>query len=107
MPFLLVFHVQRTYNVRMKTKMDRRVEFRADPDAWSQFTEACEAARVDPSAIIRDLCAAAIPYMAQHCPRGRWIAPSLVPFGACDKAAEVVQVHNGKGHQRASVKRKG
>lgn len=89
----------------MKTKMGKRVEFRSDPERWAAFTAACEALKVDPSSVIRDLCTAAIPYMAQNCPPGRWIAPSLVPFGACDKAAEVVQVHNGNGHQVAKTRK--
>lgn len=82
-----------------------RVEIRVEPAAWDSFETACDTHGVSKAAIIRDLCAAAIPYMAEHCPAGRWIAPTLVPYGAGPKA-EVLQVHNGKGHQRATVRRK-
>jgi len=79
------------------------IQVRGTPEELGAFRDACARQGVHVSDVIRDLCKAAIPYMAQHCPTGRWIAPLLVPYGACDKAAGVVQVHNGKGHQRASV----
>jgi hypothetical protein len=83
------------------------IQVRGTPEELGAFRDACARQGVHVSAVIRDLCAAAIPYMAEHCKPGRWISPSLVPYGACEKAAEVVQVHNGKGHQKASVKKRG
>ena len=88
-------------------KKDMNAQFRIEQEDFAAFRIACESVGVKASAVIRDLCAAAIPYMAEHCPRGRWIAPTLLPYGACAKTAEVLQVHSGRGHQRASVKKGG
>jgi hypothetical protein len=73
----------------------------------SAFHAACDRQGVKASAVIRDLCAAAIPYMADHCPTGRWIAPSLVPFGSNTPPAGVVQVVNGhSNHVKAHPEKK-
>lgn len=88
----------------MSEKKSVMLKARSTPEEMDAFRAACETVGVKESAVIRDLCAAAIPYMAEHCPPGRWIAPSLVPYGA-SHSAEVTQIHNGKGHQVAKVKK--
>jgi hypothetical protein len=43
------------------------------------FRAACDAAGMKASAVIRDLCKAALPYMARYCQDGRWFPPRLEP----------------------------
>lgn len=94
-----------TLYIRYTTvKKVKQVNIRADPEELASFRDACKAHGVKASVVIRDLCAAAIPYMGEHCPANRWITPRLVPFGAVT-AAEVLQVHNGKGHQVVRMKK--
>jgi hypothetical protein len=67
-------------------KKTGQINFKLDPEALAVFKRSCKERGIMASVVIRDLCAAAIPYMAEHCPAGRWIAPELVPFGTSAKA---------------------
>ncbi len=66
------------YITDMKTqKKVARIEFRSTPEQLSEFSEACKKVEVSASTIIRDLCKAAIPYMATQCKDGQWRPPVL------------------------------
>jgi hypothetical protein len=76
------------------------------------FRDACLATGAKASAVIRDLCKAAVPYMADNCRDGRWRPPVLITerqAAALDARPEVQQVVTGhRNHVRQVAKvRKG
>lgn len=95
----------------MKTeKKTARIEFRETPEQVDAFAQACKNAGLHASDVIRDLCKAATPYMQTNCTDGRWRPPVLITerqAALLDAKAEIVQIHNGKGHQVARTRKGG
>lgn len=59
---------------------------------WNVFRKACETVGVKASPVIRDLCRALVPYIADQCKDGRWRPPVLITerqAGALDIHAEI------------------
>lgn len=82
-----------------------QVNIRTSEEEQVAFRSACSTAGVKASAVIRDLCKAAVPYMESQCRDGRWRPPVLITEAQAVRSeirAEVVQEHNG----RQNVKRK-
>jgi hypothetical protein len=60
-------------------KKQGRLDLRGTSEEMDAFRAACDAAGMKASAVIRDLCKAAVPYMARYCQDGRWFPPRLEP----------------------------
>lgn len=65
-------------------KKGKVIRARVAAEDKAAFEKACEEHRIDVSHVVRDLCMAAIEYMAEQCPKGRWISPKLIPYGTPD-----------------------
>jgi hypothetical protein len=89
-----------------------RIDFRGTPEEMQGFKASCDACGVKASAVIRDLCRAATFYMKENCQDGRWRPPVLITERESARldtrlvSGEVVQIHNGNGHQKAQNARK-
>jgi hypothetical protein len=91
----------RIYKGRMKKL--QMVCLRTTEGEQDAFRAACSAAGVPASAVIRDLCKAAVPYMERYCKNGRWYPPRLVPDVPEDAGHGITQVVNGhRNHVRAN-----
>ena len=55
-----------------------RLDLRGTPEEVDRFQAACAAVGATRSAVIRDLCRAAVLYIAEHCKDGRWHPPVLL-----------------------------
>jgi hypothetical protein len=83
-------------------KKNDQVNFRGTTDEIRDFKKACDLIGVKASLVIRDLCKGAIPYIKAQCKDGRWRPPVLITerqAGMIDVHADVLQIHNGNGHQ--------
>lgn len=93
-------------------KNNKVVRLRVDDEANNAFESACSKCGISMSAVIRDLCRAATLYMAANCQDGRWRPPVLITeresarLDARTVSGEVIQIHNGNGHQKAQNARK-
>lgn len=90
----------------MKAKKVERLEVRADSETLEAFTKACDSVGRSLSSILRDLMAAAIPYIENTCKNGRWYPPRLVP-DVPGTPATVNTVVNGHGNRVRATVRKG
>lgn len=94
----------------MAEKLNRRVQLRTDPDEWAAFEKACHSVRSTPSAVIRDLCNAALVYIPAYCAGKRWYPPRLIPdtptMAADYPPAAPINVRNGNGHCHVRIDKK-
>ncbi len=59
-------------------KKTNQIRIRVEDETRDAFENACGKVGSKMSAVVLDLCKAAIPYIEAHCADGRWRTPALI-----------------------------